>query len=166
MKKEIISYVKTILLALILVFIINTWFFKSVLVVGHSMDPTYHDGQRGFSSVISKTIQGLNRFDVVVVKVDDIHLIKRVIGLPYETIEVKDNQLFINNELIEEDFIASQKENYPNFTSDFGPVTIPEEHYFLMGDNRPVSLDSRSQYGPFKESDIISKGLWVFYPFN
>lgn len=166
------SLFKSILSALILVLIFNTWFFKPVMVVGNSMFPTLEDGQQGFSSVIALNTQGLERFDVVVVKADENYLVKRVIGLPNDTIEFKNEELMINGQLIDQYFLNQQyvdqlKQSYIQFTSDFGPITIGPDEYFLMGDNRPLSVDSRfSQYGPFKKEAIISKDLYVIYPFS
>lgn len=166
------SLFKSILSALILVLIINTWFFKPVKVIGNSMFPTLQDGQQGFSSVFALNTQGLKRFDVVVVKADDDYLVKRVIGLPNETIEFNNEQLLINGQIVDQYFLNQQhvdqlKQSYIQFTADFGPITIANDEYFLMGDNRPLSIDSRfSQYGPFKEDAIISKDLYVVYPFS
>lgn len=171
-RTSIWSFIKSILLALILVFVINTWLFKPVHVVGNSMHPTLKDGQQGFSSVISLNTQGVNRFDIVVVQTGTDFLVKRVIGLPNEKLEFRNDYLYINDEIINQDFLDT---NYirsfsdPNklFTDNFGPILLQEDEYFLMGDNRQVSIDSRySQYGPFHKDDIVSKYMMVLYPFN
>lgn len=171
-KSSIWSLLKSFLFAIILVFIIDTWLFKPVQVVGSSMHPTLKDGQQGFSSILHLSLGQIDRFDVVVVKADEDFLVKRVIGLPNETIEYKDDQLFVNGVLVQETFlnqeyVSQMTQNKSDFTHDFGPVLVPDGHYFLMGDNRPVSVDSRfSQYGPFKKEDIISKNMLVLFPIN
>ena len=95
------------------------------------------------------------------------YLIKRVIGLPGETVEYRNNQLYINGEPVEEPFLdASYTSTYPGtFTSDFKTEKLGEDEYFCMGDNRPHSSDSR-YYGAFHKSDIVSKGVFVIYPFK
>ena len=171
-KNYLWSLFKSVLLAMILVFVINTWFFKPVEVIGSSMYPTLKDGQQGLSSVIALNTQGINRFDVVVVKTDSDFLVKRVIGLPNEKLMFKNDYLYINDEIVNQDFLDSNyvkqmKENGSFFTTDFGPITLGPDEYFLMGDNRQVSIDSRySHYGPFKKEAIISKYMLILYPFN
>ena len=171
-KNYLWSFIKSILLALILVFIINTWLFKAVQVVGSSMYPTLKDGQQGFSSVISLNMEGLDRFDIVVVSTDPDFLVKRIIGLPNDKLEFRNDYLYINDEIIDQDFlndayVREVKASYPYFTDNYGPIQLGEDEYFLMGDNRHVSIDSRfSQYGSFNKEDIISKYMMVLYPFD
>ncbi len=98
-------------------------------------------------------------------------VIKRVIALPGETIECKDEQVYINGEALDEsayldndyakDWLA--KNGYFNYN--FDPVTLKEDEYFLMGYNRPISLDSRDS-GPYKKSQILAKDFLVLYPFE
>jgi signal peptidase I len=78
-----------------------------------------------------------------------------------------DGDLYINGEIIEEPYLDTEyaKNNAQPFTKDFGPVTLGEDEYFCMGDNRPHSTDSR-YYGPFKRDKIISKGIMILYPLN
>mgnify|MGYP000884068200 CR=1 FL=1 len=103
------------------------------------------------------------RFDIVICDYpnteDGMYRVKRVIGLPGETIELKKGELYVNGEFVEQNF-----EMTPNET-DFGPFTVPEGHYFVMGDNRNESLDSRSSYvGCIDERDILGKVLLCFLP--
>lgn len=171
-KSALFSIAKSFLLALILVLVINTWLFKPVVVVGNSMHPTLQDGQQGFSSIISLNSSGINRFDVVVVKVDDTHLVKRVIGLPNEKIEVRNDILIIDGvefdqPFLDQSYVESRTTSGQAFTNNFGPILIGENQYFLMGDNRQVSVDSRfPQYGPFNKEDIISKGMLILLPLS
>ena len=159
-------------------------FVQRVQVSGHSMDPTLKTNEKLFAI---KHIP-IDRFDIVVAKekTDDenIFIIKRVIGLPGDTVEYKKDQLYVNGKKINEPYLDSFKEklkdgslidyftkinsNYANFDfntdyltvdssgNDSFKVTLKSDEYFLLGDDRPISKDSRA-VGPIKKSDIISK---------
>ena len=108
---------------------------------------------------LSYKFGSINRFDIVVVDKGDSYIIKRVIGLPGENIRYEDNKLYVNDELIEEPFLEIGKN-----TDDF-EASLPDDCYFLMGDNRQVSLDSRA-LGCFDISKIRGKTSFSFFPFN
>ena len=116
--------------------------FYPIQIVGNSMFPTLKDGEIGICTRISK----ISRFDIVVVNQDGRKIIKRVIGLPNETIEYKDNQLYINDNLVKD----TKK---VGFTKNF-KVKLGDDEYFCMGDNREHSLDSRKH---IKESKLWGK---------
>lgn len=125
------------------------------------MYPTLDDKDIMILNKIGYEVDGLERFDIVVVKYYDKYLIKRVIGLPGDNIKYKDNKLYINDEYVEEPFL-----NDDVVTWDFEMVgTVPEDSYFVMGDNRVVSMDSRD-LGTFKKSRIIGKTNFTVYPFS
>ena len=164
MAKKIFSTLKDILqiliTSLLIVFICFKFIFISAEVVGTSMYPTLQDGDRGFSFIISRNIE-IKRFDICVIdsnKASEL-LVKRVIGLPNEKIEYKDNKLYINGEYIKEDFLSEDV-----YTNDFSYV-LGEDEYFCLGDNREVSRDSRS-YGSFIKEEIKSTGFFAYYPFD
>lgn len=168
-KDTLITMVVTFLACMI----ISTYIFKPVVVNGTSMYPTVKDGDVGFSSIIKKKTTGIERFDIVVIDMEDYDkiLIKRVIGLPGETIEFRDDVLYINGEVFEQNFLDSDyvaqelAESFSTvFTHDFETV-LGEDEYFCMGDNRLVSADSRA-YGPFKGENILSCGIFVLFPFS
>lgn len=167
-KEEVIDFIKMLLVSFVSVYLITTFVAKPVKVSGDSMYPQIKDHQIGFSLVFGKN--HIERFDVVVVYVEetDKHLVKRVIGLPYETIRYTDSKLYVNDVLVEEDFLDQDyvlsQSNGMDFTSDF-EITLKADEYFLLGDNRPYSRDSR-YYGPFTSDEIVSKGILVLYPFN
>lgn len=143
----------------VITFVLLHFVLIPVEVDGSSMYPTLVDGDRGYSFIISKNL-GIKRFDICVVDVDDEKLlVKRIIGLPGEHIEVKENILYINGEAVEQDFLEEEV-----FTSDFS-YDLGEEEYFCLGDNRERSRDSR-YYGPFSKSQIRSTKIFVVYPFS
>ena len=166
--KEIVT---TVVVTLLIVLLCNSFFFKLVSVDGTSMQPTVMSGSFGFSNIVSRKISGIERFDIVVINSESKgkNLIKRVIGLPGETISYREGKLYVDGKVCSEDFLdpdymASQTPAGKYFTADF-TVTLGENEYFCMGDNRLVSADSRI-YGPFSDEEIIAKGIVVIYPFK
>lgn len=131
-----------IMLTITLIFDLH---FSILLVSGESMMPTYKNNEFLFGTKINKTY---NRFDVIVVYAKDKYIIKRIIGLPGEHIEYKDNKLYINGNLVKDDFNFGTTNNFD--------VTIDKNSYFCLGDNRNNSLDSR-YYGTFNKKYILAK---------
>ncbi len=97
-----------------------------------------------------------DRGDIVVVKLENRNIIKRVIGLPNETIKIKNSDVYINGELFEEPYLDDSVKTYPDMT-----IKIPSDSIFVMGDNREYSLDSRS-IGAIKIDDIMGKSVYRF----
>ena len=153
--KEIRDYV--IIIAVVL--LIRTFLTTPAIVDGASMDDTLNDGQLVFINKIVYRVSDIKRFDIVVIRneLENDKIIKRVIGLPNETIEYKDNNLYINDRLVK------TRLNFKN-TADF-KVTTSKNEYFVLGDNRPVSKDSRL-LGNFKRSDIIGRVRLRVFPFS
>ena len=155
--KDVMEYVIIILAVLL----IRTFVATPIRVSGDSMYPTLKDGNIMILNKIGYEVDGLERFDIVVIKYHDKYLIKRVIGFPGDNIKYKDNKLYINDEYVEEPFLEDDV-----VTWDFEMVgTVPEDSYFVMGDNRVVSMDSRD-LGTFKKSRIIGKTNFTVYPFS
>ena len=171
--KDIIEIIVDGVFTFIVCLLLTKFFFMPVQVSGDSMYPTLKDKQLGFSNIFSRRIDDLDRFDIVIVqdKFEDRKLVKRVIGLPNETICCSNGCIYIDGAPIEEyylddQYVASQlaQYNYQYFTSDF-VCTLGNGEYFLLGDNRIISLDSR-YYGPFTSKEILAKNIFVFYPFK
>ena len=150
--KELLPYI----LIIIVVILIRTFLFSPALVSGSSMENTLYDGELVIVNKIGLK-SGIERFDIVIVKIGNELLIKRVIGLPNEKIEYRDNILYINDEVMETP-IEFEK------TLDFKHM-IGDNEYFVMGDNRDVSQDSRV-LGAFSIENIKGKVDLVLFPFN
>ncbi|WMM32399.1 signal peptidase I [Shouchella clausii] len=166
-KSEFWGWVKAIAIALILAFVVRTFVMTSFEVRGVSMVPTAHDGERFIVNKLSYQFGEPERFDLIVFHAtEEDSYIKRVIGLPGDTIRFEDDILYINGEQIEEPYLEEAKAAYsgPAYTEDYSfEETVPENHVFVMGDNRPASLDSRV-IGPVNEDEIIGKVGLRFWP--
>ena len=157
--KEILSYVLVIGLAII----IKIFIFSPNKVNGTSMVPTLHDGDIMILNEIGYRINGVKRFDIVVANVNGERLIKRVIGLPGETVEFKYNKLYINGSFVEENFEHGDTKDFS--LADINVDKIPENYYFIVGDNRGNSKDSRS-IGLVHKSKISGKTSLIVFPFS
>ena len=151
--KDLIPYLAIILVvALVRIYIVTP-----IMVQGESMVPTLSGGE---VMILKKYDTNYKRFDIVVVNsdVEGNNLIKRVIGLPGETIKYKDDTLYINDEIIDDPYANGS-------TGIIKEITLEDNEYFLMGDNRSVSLDSRI-LGPIKKDYIEGTTELILYPFN
>ena len=157
--KNVLSYVIVIVLALL----IKEYIFSPIKVNGSSIYPTLEDGDIMILNEIGYHLNGINRFDIVVVKKDNDRIIKRVIGLPGETVSYKDNKLYINGNEVKEDFTHDITHNFD--LSEIDVEVIPEDYYFVVGDNRGNSKDSR-MIGLVSKSEIKGKTNLILYPFK
>ena len=158
--KEIIPYIIVIILAIL----IRTFIASPVRVNGPSMNDTLKDGQ---ILLLNKMNKNYKRFDIVVIDSNGMKIIKRIIGLPGESIEYKDNSLYINNKYVED----MTDEVTADFSLEelYGYKIIPKGYYFVMGDNRNESSDSRTSpdgIGLIKKSDIKGKVKIRLWPLN
>ncbi len=171
MKKEVFDLIKIFAICFVTVYLLTTFLIKPIRVDGSSMYPTLIDGEIGLTNVFSAKFKDIDRFDIVIVhnKEKDEYWVKRVIGIPHDTLYVKDEVLYINGEAQDESFLHEEYvqsfQNSGVFTEDFGPITLQDGEYYLLGDNRPRSDDSR-RHGAFQREDIIGKGVFVLFPFN
>ena len=158
--KEVLSYVVII----VVVILIRTFIATPVIVSGDSMIPNLKDNQ---ILILSKLTKKYERFDIVVVRHKVIdqneNLVKRIIGLPGEDVEYKDNKLYINDKVVDEKFIDCETADF-NLAS-LGYLEIPEGYYFIMGDNRGDSLDS-PELGLIPIEEIEGKIVFSLFPFN
>lgn len=158
--KQIKKWIKENLLftiLLLIIIIIRIFFYSPIRVNGSSMYPTLQDKEFMILNKIGLQ-KGINRFDIVVVESNGKYIIKRVIGLPGESVMYSDNKLYINGKAIEDNYSKSETENFEN-------VILKDNEYFVMGDNREVSKDSRV-IGPVNIKNIKGKTNLVIFPFN
>ena len=153
--KEVISF----LVIIVLVLLFKRYIMMPVKVSGASMRDTLWNRDIMLLSRFSNFFGDYNRFDIVVVDNNNSYLIKRIIGLPTEEVEVLDNKLYINGKYVEETFLRENTE-----TKDF-KVVVPKDSYFLMGDNRELSYDSR-ELGSISKDKIMGKTSLVIFPFK
>ncbi|ALC80907.1 MULTISPECIES: signal peptidase I [Bacillus] len=171
-KNSLIEWAKALVIAIALALIIRVFLFEPYLVEGTSMNPTLHDGERLFVNKTIGYVGTLNRGDIVIIDGDDssVHYVKRLIGQPGDTVEMKNDRLVINGKEIPEPYLSENKNQADelgvHLTGDFGPVEVPEGKYFVMGDNRLNSMDSRNGLGLIDKSRIIGTSQFVFFPFN
>lgn len=161
-KKETVkkNYIKEFLpyfMIILVVVLIKTFVVSPIRVNGASMDPTLNDKDIMLLDEISYRFSDIERFDIVVVKEEDEYLIKRVIGLPGETVEYKNDKLYIDGKYVKEDF--KHKETFDVST------TLGKDEYFIMGDNRTNSTDSRV-FGPISRDKIMGKTTLTILPIS
>lgn len=157
--KEIVPYI----IIVIVVVLLRTFIVTPAMVDGSSMETTLSDNNVVILNKLNYELGEIKRFDIVVLKYDNEKLIKRVIGLPGEHIEFKDDNLYVDGFLTEQNF--SHK-----VTSDFklesiGYINIPGDKYFVVGDNRSNSVDSR-MIGLIDKKDILGNVNIRIFPFN
>ena len=165
MKQEIFEWVMVFVVAAALAFVVRTFIFEPVRVDGSSMLNTLTDSDFMIATKFDYLLGDPERFDIVICDYpntdDGMYRVKRVIGLPGETIELRAGELYVNGEHVAQDFDMTENETY------FGPLTVPEGCYFVMGDNRNNSKDSRSpMVGPLKRSEIKGHVRCVVFPFS
>ncbi|MEN2766468.1 signal peptidase I [Ornithinibacillus xuwenensis] len=169
-KSEWFDWVKALLIAFALAFLVRTFFFTPIIVDGPSMLPTLHDRDQMIVNKFTYRFDQPERFDIVVFHANDKKdFIKRVIGLPGEHVAYKDNVLYINGQPIDENLLS---ENPSIMTEDFtmeevmgNYETVPEGHVFVLGDNRTNSTDSRL-LGPIPIDQIVGKASAIYWPFD
>jgi len=143
---------------ILIVLIIRTYIATPIRVNGSSMDTTLKNGETLLLNKLGMKTNGINRWDIIVIKIDDSYLIKRVIALPGETIKYEDGELFINDKPIKDKYSLTK-------TDDFEEVKVGSDEYFVMGDNRGVSQDSRV-LKPINKSYIKGKTNIIIFPID
>ena len=162
-RKEFYSLLKTCLITIAAVSLLRLFVFEIVSVRKTSMYPAINDGDKLFVLKITYAFSQPQRGDIAIVKISDSEsFVKRVIGRPGETIEIKDSTVYINGTQLKEDYLPSGLEYY-----DFPLTEIPEDSYFVIGDNRIYSKDSRHpDIGFIKENKFTGKVLFRLSPFT
>ena len=167
--KEAMGWVRDIVIAIIIAAII-LFFFKPIIIQQESMQPTFYSNDYVVVSKQSYSIFGdIERGDVIVFSSslldengDQKSLIKRVIGLPGDTIEIKNGYVILNGVTIQEDYLAEQ-----GVSGEMEQITVDEGKIFVMGDNRAVSQDSRSpEVGQVDQDTVIGKVVLRIFPLD
>ena len=150
--KEVIPYIVIV----VVVVLIRTFIITPVRVDGDSMKNTLKNGD----ILLLYKLSSIDRFDIIVLdeEKDNEKIIKRVIGLPGETVAIKKGKIYINDKVIDDEYAHGE-------TSDYNKVTLKDDEYFILGDNRLISKDSR-YFGPIKDNEIKGKIVFRLFPFT
>lgn len=166
--RELLGWLFYILIIIGLTYLIITYVGQRTRVSGSSMETTLSDGDNLIVDKLSYRFQDPKRFDIVVFPYkyeENTYYIKRIIGLPGDTVQVKDGYTYINGELLESDIYGAEVMIVAGAASE--PITLGEEEYFVLGDNRNHSLDSRDpSVGILKREDLIGRAWVRIYPFD
>jgi signal peptidase I len=162
-----IEWIALIACALLVAFVVKTFVFQAFYIPSESMVPTLEVGDRVLVNKIADRLHDPNRFDIEVFRapkgtetalIKD--LVKRVIGLPGETIEGRDGRIYIDGRLLDEPFLPAGTQSRT-----FGPVKVPPHQYFMLGDNRQFSKDS-TYFGPIERDAMIGRVFLRIWPLN
>jgi signal peptidase I len=165
--RGLLDWIVVIGIALLVAFLVRTFVLAHFVVDGHSMDTTLHDGDRVFVNKLSYRLHDPNRGDVVVLHqitgASERDLIKRVIALEGETIEMRDCVVRIDGVVLEEPYLDPEVVTPSNCGGDIERQVVPEDHVYVMGDNRGGSQDSRA-IGPIDIDNLVGRAFVVFWP--
>lgn len=157
---EIIEFLKDMfkyIIIIAVIVLIRVYILTTTEIVGDSMNPGLKDADILLVDQITKRFKEYNRFDIIIFEQKSSYLTKRVIGLPGEKIKYIDGKLYVDNQLVEEPFKINGS------TSDIEEIVVPKNSYYVLGDNRINSKDSRS-YGPIEDKRIIGKSFFRIWP--
>lgn len=183
--EDILGFIKVFVVSAIVILLFVNFVAHPVRVDGRSMYPTLKDGEFGFTNVGGVLLNGVERGDIVVVTMKEegqkTHWVKRVIGLPGDTVSCVNDVIYINGKVLDEtkyidpDYRQSLVDKFGYFNKvpnadntnveDFEEVKLKDDEYYVMGDNRPYSKDSR-YVGPVKKSQIFAKKMLVLLPIS
>ncbi len=160
--KEIVEWVLVILVAVLVSFFINNFIIVNATVPSSSMEKTIMTNDRVIGLRLAYIADKPQRGDIIIFRFPDdesILYIKRIVGMPGETVNIRDGKVFINGEELDEPYLTVQTEG------DYGPYEVPEGHYFMLGDNRNNSADSRFWNNTYlSEEKIVGKAVLRYWP--
>ncbi|MBC8264951.1 MAG: signal peptidase I [Anaerolineales bacterium] len=154
--------VETIVPAVLIAVLINLFLAQATRVYGQSMEPNLHSDQRLVVEKLSYTFHEPQRGDIIILNVPRAGsglLIKRVIGLPGEKVEIKGGRVYINEQAVEESYLSNQAQR------DMKVIVVPPKHVFVLGDNRGFSNDSRS-FGAVPLDNIVGRAWFSYWPLD
>lgn len=162
-KKDLFEFLQIIIIAIIIAFSINTFFIANSRVPTSSMEPTIMAGDRVIGLRLSYMFSSPQRGDIIIFKYPDdesVKYVKRIIGLPGDEVKISDGKVYINGNLLDEKYIKE-----PMLPADEKVYNVPQESYFMLGDNRNYSSDSREWDNSFVASDkVIAKVVIKYFP--
>ena len=164
----ILSFLETVVVALVISIVLYIFIMTPHEVLGNSMYPTYKNGEYLMANKVTYRFKEPQRGDVIIFKYSNTQdFIKRIIGLPGDTVMLKDGQLYINGQILDESAYLdnSMYTNGGDFLKEGESKEIPEGEYFVCGDNRTHSSDSRT-FGSISKEDIKGKAWIVYFPFT
>jgi signal peptidase I len=164
----IYSFIETVVIALVIAVVLYLFIMTPHEVLGNSMHPTYKNGEYLMANKLTYRFGEPQRGDVIIFQYSDTQdFIKRIVGIPGDTIMIKDGNVFINGQQLNEDDYISESvyTRGGDYLSEGETISIGEEEYFVLGDNRPHSSDSRT-FGPISESKIKGKAWIVYLPIS
>ena len=165
--KEVLDWILYIGIVLILSWLIVTFVGVRTVVDGQSMEPTLQDGNNLIVDKLSYRFRDPKRYEIIVFPYkyeENTYYIKRIIGLPGETVQVKNGEVYIDGEILGEDYGAEAMED-AGIASD--PIELGTDEYFVLGDNRNHSSDSRDpSVGVLRREDLIGRAWIRIYPFD
>ena len=166
--KEVLDWVVFFVILIGLTFLINTYVGQRTYISGPSMQPTLHDGDNLIVDKISYRFTDPKRYDIIVFPYryqDDTFYIKRIIGLPGETVQIINGYVYINGELREDEVYGAEVMEDAGIASE--PITLGEDEYFVLGDNRNHSSDSRDpNVGVLHRDELIGRAWVRIWPFD
>ncbi|WP_440895160.1 signal peptidase I [Amphibacillus sp. Q70] len=154
---------KIILIIFLIILFIRLFIFSFAQIIGESMAPTIQNEQWIITNHLAYSLNEPERGDIVTIDYNGERYIKRIIGLPNETIEITDQQLYIDGIPYEQVFITDRNSFW---THDIPKTEIPNHSYYVLGDNRRISKDSRNALGFIAKSNIIGRAEFIIYPFS
>jgi signal peptidase I len=170
MIREILSWILYIVIVIALTYVVVTYVGQRTEVKGESMMKTLSDGDNLIVDKISYRFRDPERYDIIVFPFayeEDTYYIKRIIGLPGETISIVDGYVYINGELLGEDYGREVMMDYDGTAYEMDPVELGEDEYFVLGDNRNNSTDSRDpSVGVLTRDDLIGRAWIRIWPLS
>jgi len=166
--KFIFSFIETIVVALVISVVLYLFIMTPHEVVGRSMYPTYEDGEFLMANKVQYQISEPKRGDVIIFKYSETQdFIKRIIGLPGETVGLQDGEIYIDGKILNESAYLDEAiyTNGSDYLHEGETITVGQDEYFVCGDNRNHSSDSRT-FGPISVENIKAKAWIVYYPFS
>jgi signal peptidase I len=167
-RKELKDWLLTAAAVFVIMSLLNIFVFNISTVKGQSMQPTLWEGERLFINKITLTFASPKRGDVIVLHDPSTgpdhkeYLVKRIIGIPGDSVEVRSHKLYVNDAMVDEPYIDTQIQD-PDFTQ----LTVEKGSYFVMGDNRHAGASKDSRYfGPVPEDIIVGRAAYIWWPLS